>query len=125
MRPLVFTSTEIPEIERPSRVPSAPFKNPFTDQPMTALQEWFKHNISNRKGFTNFTFLVLDEHSAKCESVAVVCTRGGELEVIYCEFGVAMEISMACDLGTHSMYGETLGEYRGTEKILTKQAWLE
>ena len=124
MRPLIFTSTEVVDIPRPSQVPSAPFDNPFIDQPMTALGEWFDHNVSDRKDFTDSTFLVLDEHSAEYESVAVVCTRGGKLEVVNCEFGVAMEISMVCDLGTHTMDGETLGQYVGTEKILTKEAWL-
>ncbi|MCJ1472361.1 hypothetical protein MMC13_001008 [Lambiella insularis] len=124
VRPLILTSTDIPKIERPSRVPSVPFESPFIGQPMTALQEWFEHNVSDRKEFTDRTFLVLDEHSAEYESVAVVCTRETECDVVYCEFDVAMEISMACDLGTHSMSGETLKEYCGTEKVLTKKAWL-
>lgn len=78
----------------------------------------------DRKEFTDCSFLVLDEHSAEYESITVACTRGGDLEVVYCEFDVAMEISMTCDIGNRMMSGETLDEYVGTEKVLTKRAWL-
>ncbi|MCJ1386971.1 hypothetical protein MMC17_010100 [Xylographa soralifera] len=125
MRPLIVTSTDVHKIdERSSRVPSTPFENPFADQPMTALGDWFEHNVSGRKEFSYSTFLVLDKHSAESESVMVVCNRGGELNGVSCGFDVAMEISMVCDLGTHSMIDGELGEYCGTAAILTKEAWL-
>ncbi|MCJ1318920.1 hypothetical protein MMC15_004252 [Xylographa vitiligo] len=125
MRPYIVTSTDVQKIdESPSQVPSTPLENPFTIKPMKALGDWFEHNVSGRKEFSNSTFLVLDEYSAEYESVMVVCNRGGELNGVFCEFGVAMEISMVCDLGAHSMNGGTLAEYCETAAILMKEAWL-
>jgi hypothetical protein len=128
-RPLIITSPNISTLNLPRLtgrplLPSTPFTNPFANHSLAELRQWHKTCLSDRKEFTSFVFLVLDEYSAEYECVHVVDVGGGDDDWVSCEFGVAMEVAMVLEVMTHRIDEGQLGELRGTGRILGMREWL-
>lgn len=116
-------TTEPSDVSKASRPPVQAFSSPYIDQPIKQIHDWFVSYIYEPwlDGFTHYIFIVLDEYCEDTESCIVGSIMDGPVEYIRCDFHLALEIAMACEMGTSRLSDEALGMVQDSGEILTRE----
>ncbi|KAF8057830.1 hypothetical protein FPV67DRAFT_555789 [Lyophyllum atratum] len=118
---VIVNTKEISSISKGSSLPVDSSPTAFVGHTVQEIRDWFDANITQpkQKGFMRHCFLVLDAQSIEDESCLFVCTRDAPLQLLRCDFEVALESAMVCD-GGQSIEEGSMGRFMRSGVIMTK-----
>jgi len=101
---VIIDTKDITTITEGSSPPVSSSPTAFLNRTLQEVRDWFGANITQPcpEGFMPYCFLVLDDKSTEDNSCVFVCTQDsapGEIESLRCEFDVALDNAVVCDMG--------------------------
>ncbi|KAF8066893.1 hypothetical protein FPV67DRAFT_1450014 [Lyophyllum atratum] len=120
---VIMNTKEVSSISKGSSLPVDSSPTAFVGHTVWEIRDWFDANITQprRKGFMQYWFLVLDAQSIEDESCLFVCTLDVPMQSLRCDFDVALQNAVLCEVRGHSIESEGLmGCYMRSGVIMTK-----
>lgn len=91
-----------------AKPPTGPFTSPFLNHTVAQLKEHFLSLPDNRRFFSSYTFIVLDERSIRDKTCLIVSTipeyeSDKDLSTARADFYVAVEVLIPVEMRTHRL----------------------
>ncbi|KAF8066872.1 hypothetical protein FPV67DRAFT_1781335 [Lyophyllum atratum] len=119
---VIINTKEISSISKGSSLPVDSSPTVFVGHTVQEIRHWFDANIAQpeRKGFMPHCFLVLDAQSIEDESCLFVCTLDGRMQSLRCDFDVALQSAVLCDVRYESIEDSGMARFMRSGVIMTK-----
>lgn len=121
-RIVIIDTENLSNITKGSSTPVEPFTSPFLGKTVEEVSSWFDSNITQpeRTGYMHNCFLILDAQSVDDETCIFVCTRDAPLQSLRCDFYLAAQNAVICEMGQNMKEG-IMGSFMRSGEVMTKE----